>query len=184
MSTLQKIISLILVICFIGLVYLFFKTYQDTQDANRYIEFVTSSANDVISEVDGVNDLLNNIQYTEDQSYLAELEGGLTSLQSKLDTIERDHRSYEVPYNGGNVESSFTEFMGKGNDIEVTLSELVAVVKNLEGKDKFEAKVDEYISSSNELQNSSTKLEGVLNEYVQNYNKVDFKRIIDAATNL
>lgn len=184
MKLAQKLVSVLLVIVFLVLVYLFFKTYQDTRYANTYIEFVTNSANEVIAEVDTANTELNAIEYTPEQDTVNDLQSRLSAVETVLNRIENERNDYEVPYKGEDVQTAFSEFRSKGEDVRSALSEVVNSIENLDEREVFEQKVEQYIIASNQLQDSSVALEGKLNEYVDNYNKIDLERILHAVTSL
>jgi len=179
MEFLRKAIVFILFILFIGLLALLIKVYLDVRVAKGYIEFVTDSSNSLIVRVDQINLKLNSLQYDEDQDLLEELKGELEESKILLDQIKTNRKNYKIPYKGEGVDEKFDEYLWEGEALIAAFDAVVTSIDNLEEESVFGGKIDEYVSHSDALQTKSSELEVALTEYVQDYAKFDFKRVID-----
>lgn len=179
MRNFKSIIIIILIIIFIILVALFAKIYMDVIYAQKYINFVTNSTNDFIGSVEDVNKELSELQYNQSQDFVGELESKLNELKVEHEGITEEYESYSVPYGGDDVNAQFNGFIEETDNLILSLENLIKSIKDLEQKEEFSLKLDEYINYANVLQEKSSELEQELNEYVESYNKVDFKRILD-----
>lgn len=184
MGVIKKIIPVLLFFGFLALVALFFKTYQDTRKANDYINFVTESANKIIADVESINNQLNSIQYSDSGTSVSELEAQLTNVRSDLDKIKTDKTGYKVPFQGEEIDTKFTNFIDDSEGLITSFDDIVGVIKNLEGKEAFDEKVGVYVGNADVIQGDANELESLMTTYINDYNKIDFNRVIDAIKSL
>ena len=178
MKALKIVLTIILLIGFAVLAYALVRVYQDIRYANSYVIFVTDSTNVIISEVEEVNKLLDEISYNDGGEYVSELEGKLNHFNSAIEGIKKEKASFNVPYRGDEVEEHFNSYLSEGKEVQDAFEEVVNSIKNLDEKSDFEAKLEEYIIQAKQLDQKSGDVQKVLTEYANSYKKIDFERII------
>lgn len=179
MQTLKKVTVVFLLLLFIALVALLVKVYFDVKSAEEYVEFITNSSNDLIVEVDQINLSLNELQYDESEQDLKELQSKLSEIDTMLEDVKTKKRSYKIPYQGEEIDRNFNDFVAEVEKLANAFEGIIESVENLDEKEIFEGKIEEYGEYSNEIQAKSSILEESLTQYVQDYTKLDFNRIID-----
>lgn len=176
----KNVLLVILLVTFIGLSVLLIKTYIDIRNAKGYINFVTDSANNVLLKLTEINKSLNEFEFNENgENDLTDIESKLSGLKESYNNISNLKTNYKIPYGAEEVNNEFNNYLDSLDDLVKSHEELVISVKNLEKKEDFEIKLEQYINYSNEVQMKSETLEEKLSEYVQNYNKFDFNTLIN-----
>ncbi len=178
MKLAKKVFTIVFILLFIVLVVVLIKVNIDINKSNEYILYVTNSANEISSKVEEINGTLNDFEYSESGENVSELETSLTEIGNVYDNITNDKVNYTVPYKGEVINESFGNYLEGTEGIITSYNEIIVTMNNLEDRDVFDEKVEDYIVYSNDLQNNLETLEQDLNEYVQEYNKLDFDRII------
>ena len=167
-----------LVIFFIVFILLFIKVYRDVNYAKEYVGFITDSTNSLIGSIEEANTTMSTLKYNESEDYVVELEGELATLESTKEEIGNNYSKFDVPYGGEEVDNKFKELLTEADNLSDALDGLIGSIKNLEKKEEFDAKLEVYIESSNSIQDKSSELEEVLNEYIVEYNKIDIRRVL------
>jgi len=185
MKTIRKVVVLLLFIVLIALLAILVRIYLDIRDAKAYVNFVTDSANTLIIRVENVNKLLNEFDTDNAESSKELMENELSSINAENNEIKRK-RTEEVrkPYKGENLDQSFSEYLGRIEDLSLALTDLTTTMGSDEDSEVFEEKLETYVNESNELQKESDELEQELNNFVDIYNKIDLERVKDAITSI
>lgn len=178
MKVLAKVLTIFLLIMFVALLVLLVKTYRDVNESKRYVEFVTNSANEILTEVEGVNGTLNALNYNGDEQDVSDLEVDIEGLKSTYERITSEKESYSA-VDSSALDNKFEEFLNSTSEVISSGEKVVESIKNLEEKEEFDAKLDEYITKSGELDTKSVELQNELNVYVDNYSKFDFERLLN-----
>jgi uncharacterized protein YxeA len=176
----KKIVIMLLILVFVALLAVLVKTYVDIKRAKEYVEFVTDSANESLVKVEQINQLLNEMQYDEQEEDVSEYREKLDEIKSIYTNTNSRRDELKVPYDSQAVEENFDEYQNDFNNVINSYEALIISVEDLEDTEVFEDKLEDYIESSNELQLDSEGLEMDLNEFVQNYTKFDFYTILNA----
>jgi hypothetical protein len=178
MGTLKNLLGIVLLVIFIFLVVILIKIYLDVKAAKEYVAFVTNSSNNLIEQVDGINVVLNGLEYEEGEDSQVDLEDKLVDIEDLISEIEGEKESYKLATGSETVRERFNGYLLGAKDLVDTYKDVIASVKNLEDREIFETKLEEYVNCSSELQLKSTELEDALNEYVQDYTKFDLNRLL------
>lgn len=178
MKVVKFVIYIVVLGLFIGLAVLLYKTYKEVVYAREYIDFLTDSVNDISSNADEINQTLDEIEYSESQSFTTKLEEMQRQYDDSLDTIKSDYsgKYAKRPYQTDGVNSEFESFISKAEELGGAYSEVIASVSNLEEKGIFDEKMSTYAEKADELQQQLVVLGDSLANFVQNYNKFDFDR--------
>ncbi|MBU0976424.1 MAG: hypothetical protein ABIE03_08115 [Patescibacteria group bacterium] len=179
MKTFGKVLVAILIILFTALLYLFVRTYQDVKYSEKYIDFVTNSANNILSEVEKINVDLNALEYDETDSDLTSLQSGLEELKNLSKDVRDEDEEYKEIYSANGVNEGLNEFLTRTDSLISSLEVLLNSMENLEKKDDFDKKLETYIDESDSLEIESADLQIELNTYVDNYSKFDVDRILN-----
>lgn len=179
MKTVKIIVFIILLALFIGLIVLLVMTYKDYRHTQDYMNFVTDSANGYISEVEETNNILNSLDYDEEEQDVSLLKNRLEEMKQSYNNMNNDRSTYAVPSGGDELDSQLNLFLAKANELNSSLEVIILSIENLEEKEVFQVKFDDYIQKSSSLQGQSEVLGDSLDEFMNNYSKFDLKSIKD-----
>jgi hypothetical protein len=180
MKSIRIIIIVLFIAIFLFLIFALYKTYVDVKKSNDYLSYVSSTANDLVAQVESLNAHLNEINYNEADSYIEDLETKRTEFEDAIDEAEEGYKDMVKPYESDEISSEFDEYIAKVKKIYDSFDAIVTTIKNADEKSEFDEKLDEYILLSAELDENSKRLEASLEAYANDYNKIDFNRLIHA----
>ena len=164
----------ILLVLFLSIFFLF-RNYQTLRGANRYITFVTNSTNEIITEVDSVNVVLNDLNAGEsNDQLLSEIE----KVGNIVDRVNGERGTYLVPYKGEEVDYVFGESLAIADTLLRDLQNLQLSIENLEDSTTFNEKLNIYVKSSQDLKEKSEQLQEIITTFTSENNTIDIKRII------
>ncbi|MDD3648151.1 MAG: hypothetical protein PHS44_06680 [Candidatus Dojkabacteria bacterium] len=179
MKVFGKIIIFVLLLIFVALLYLFVRTYRDIKYSEEYVDTVTTTANDILAEVEKINNELNTLEYDEDESDLTSVEASLEELKRLASEADDVREKYQDIYLSEGVDGSFIEFLTRTGNLISSCEAVVDSIENLEKKEDFDKKIESYIAESDNLELESTNLQNELNIYVENYSKFDMNRVLN-----
>jgi hypothetical protein len=180
MSTVKKLVMVVLFIILIVLLFGFVRTYQNIKNARDYVNFITDSTNESLAQVEQINIMLNDLEYDEEESDLVALKEEVGNLKQHYNAVEESRNDYKLPRGSEEVETGFDQYTSRLSSLIDSLDEVLSSVENFEDKEVFEEKLSDYVSESSELKSESEILEEKLNTFVQSYSKFDFNNFIDA----
>jgi len=178
-KTLVLITIIILLLALVGL--FFYKSYKSVDYSKDYVSFITNSSNEIISKIDEVNTTINVIEYNESYKYEEDLVQKIDELNKSIEEIKLNKtKNYSSqPYNSDNLTNNFSEFIEASENLKTKYYELGGIIRNLGSKDDFYNKTKECTDLTLKLQEVTDAMTNELNNYSQNYQKIDFNRILN-----
>lgn len=175
----RAMIIFFILLIFVALLVLLVRTYFGVRDAKEYINAVVGSTNTLLEEVNDVNNLLNQFGYQSEGESVEGLEEELQMAKSKGNDARSTLESLVIPYGADEINDEYLKYLDSYDDTMLAFEQIIISAKALESREEFEKKQDQYISNYTELQTISESVEVKLNDYVENYAKYDFNRVIN-----
>lgn len=185
MAVIKKIVVLLLIVFLVILIAFLIKAYRDVGIAKEYVSFVTDSTNKLIDQFDSINMKLNELEYDEkEDSLLEELRLEQDRINTLISETSNGRSKYEGLYGSSDVEEKFDDYLNEAKALLESYEAISDSIENLEDREVYEEKLEEYVNHSNELQLKSEELESILKQFVQEYTKFDFKRLVNGVKSI
>ena len=179
MKALRGISYVILVLCFVFLAFLLFKTYRSVEKANEYTSFITSQTTEIVNEIDETNKLINEIEFTEGDSYIERLKARRETLSSAFEKS----RSGLVTRGGvegtQNVNSEFEKLLSEGDLMLPNLDLVISSIEDSKEKTEFESAIASYELNVLNTETLVSNISNELNNFQNLYESFDLKRILN-----
>jgi len=177
----KKILIIILVILFIFAGALLIKLKTDIDNAKKYTNFITESANTILTDVETINLSINDFEYSQEaDNDTKNLRQNLTAIKSSYSDVLVQRESFKMHYGAEDLDDQFDIYLERVNELILSYEAMLKGIEDLDTKEDFEGKLEDYIGCSNGLQDQSRVLEQEINEFVNDYTNFNIKNIPDA----
>jgi len=178
MKVLKIVTILFFLLFFVALIFVFAKFYKNLSYAKKYVNFITDSSNTLIGQFDQINDDLNRFQYSENEQDLQSFVKDEKIFKESVKGIEDEKDGYKIPYGAEEIDGAFVDLIEESKRVDEVMGELTDSVGNLERSDTFQLKLNNYITQSENLENKASTLQDKLDVYVNDFTKLDLKKIL------
>jgi hypothetical protein len=178
MKVLKIVTILFFLIFFVVLFFVFVRFYKNLSYAKKYVNFVTDSSNTLIGQFDQINDDLNRFQYSENEQDLQSFVKDEKTFKELIVSIKDEKDGYKIPYGAEEIDEAFVALIEESERVDEVMGELTDSVEKLERSDTFQVKLNNYITQSGNLENKASTLQEKLDVYVNEFTKLDFKKLL------